>query len=96
MKYNGLKNPSIWVQLLLAGLLAIICSFTIMVMWGWFIVPLGLPAINIVQACGIDLLVSFIITTEPPKELSFWERWTYATVYAIMTLLCGWVLHFAV
>lgn len=41
MKYNGLKNPSIWVQLLLVGLLAIICSFTIMVMWGWFIVPLA-------------------------------------------------------
>lgn len=96
MNYTGLKNPPIWVQFLLAGLLAIICSFTIMVMWGWFIVPLGLPAINIVHACGIDMLVTFIITTEPPKKLPFWDRWIYAVSFAIMTSLFGWILHFAI
>ena len=95
MKYTDLKSPPIWVQFLLAGLLAIICSFTIMIMWGWFFVPLGLPAINIVHACGIDMLVTFIITTEPPREIQFWDHWIRATTYAILTLLCGWILHFA-
>lgn len=96
MNCTGLKNPPVWVQFLLAGLLAVICGFTIMVMWGWFIVPLGLPTINIFHACGIDMLVTFLITTEPPKEFPFWDRWIHATTYTIMTLLCGWILHFVV
>lgn len=96
MNYTGLKNPPVWVQFLLAGLLAVICGFTIMVMWRWFIVPLGLPAINIAHACGIDMLVTFLITTEQPKEFLFWDLWIYDTAYAIMTLLCGWILHFVV
>jgi hypothetical protein len=36
-------------------------GFTISLMWGWFVVPaLGAPAISIMQALGLGLLVSYL------------------------------------
>lgn len=66
-------------------------------LWGWYVVPLGLPAINLLHAMGIDLLVSFMVTTQIniPTKTGFWERFTYSFLLAVMTLLFGWIFHFA-
>lgn len=94
MTPTELKSPPIGVQLILALGLAILSGFTIMIMWGWYIVPLGLPAINIIHALGLDMLVTFIVTTKKSDNVPFWDRWIWATTFALLTLLFGWLLHF--
>lgn len=42
----------------LVVLLAIQQAWAISVLWGWFIVPLGLPAIGIAAAVGVSVTVS--------------------------------------
>lgn len=90
------KEPSGLTQLILSLILMIISGFTIMWMWSWYIVPLGLPAIGLIHAIGIDMLVSFVVTTQiniPPNG-GFWERFIYGLLLTCVTLLAGWILHF--
>lgn len=91
---TDLPNPSNWVQLILSTLLCLLCGIVIMLMWNWFVVPLGLPAIGLIHALGLDMLVSFVITTSVPKITHFWDRWISAVLFALLTLLFGWVFHF--
>ena len=52
--------------------------------------------IGLVQALGLDTLITFIVTTRvnttPPDP--FWDRWITAITYALLTLFAGWLLHF--
>lgn len=36
-------------------------SFVLKNLWFWFMVPMGLPVISLMQAMGIDLLITFIV-----------------------------------
>lgn len=66
-----------------------------MFMWNWFVVPLGLPMIGLVQALGLDTLITFIVTTRVNTNPDpFWDRWITAITYALLTLFAGWLLHF--
>lgn len=67
----------------------------LMFMWNWFVVPLGLPVIGLVQALGLDTLITFIVTTRVNTNPDpFWDRWITAITYALLTLFAGWLLHF--
>lgn len=37
-------------------------AFIFSIMWGWFVVPLGLPAINLAHAIGILSMLIFLTT----------------------------------
>lgn len=39
---------------------SILRGFVISTLWLWFLVPLGIPAISIVAAMGISLIVAYI------------------------------------
>lgn len=94
MNYSP-KSPPAPVQFLLSFALMFFCGLTIMWMWGWYIVPLGLPAIGLFHAMGLDLLLSFMVTTKIENETKpFWEHFISATVFAALTLLAGWIFHF--
>ncbi len=41
-------------------ILAILSAFTISTLWGWFIVPFGLPSIGIAHAYGVALLAKLL------------------------------------
>lgn len=90
-----LSDPPYLLQFILAVVLSVLCGATIMFMWNWFVVPLGLPMIGLVQALGLDTLITFIVTTRvnttPPDP--FWDRWITAITYAFLTLFAGWLLH---
>lgn len=58
-----LSDPPYLLQFILAVVLSVLCGATIMFMWNWFVVPLGLPMIGLVQALGLDSLITFIVTT---------------------------------
>lgn len=76
-----LSDPPYLLQFILSVVLSVLCGATIMFMWNWFVVPLGLPMIGLVQALGLD-------------TLPFWDRWITAITYALLTLFVGWLLHF--
>lgn len=58
-----LSAPPYLLQFILSVVLSVLCGATIMFMWNWFVVPLGLPMIGLVQALGLDTLITFIVTT---------------------------------
>jgi hypothetical protein len=50
-------------------LLAIVAnSLCVMMMWGWFVVPLGLPAIGAAHSAGLASLVRFVATPGGKKS----------------------------
>lgn len=90
-----------------AGIVAVVVIASLMrgwalsVLWGWFLVPLGLPGLNIPTAIGISLVVSFLThqTHDDDKERTFSERMFRLFGAAILTPLLGvfigWVVkHF--
>ena len=64
-------------------------------LWGWFAVPLGLPAIGFWQICGLDLLKSVIMhrsrPTRPAKEVLS-EAFGWMVAMPILWAL-GWGFH---
>lgn len=51
--------------------------------------------IGLVQALGLDTLITFIVTTRVNTNPGpFWDRWITAITYALLTLFSGWLLHF--
>ena len=90
-----LSDPPYLLQFILSVVLSVLCGATIMFMWNWFVVPLGLPMIGLVQALGLDTLITFIVTTRVNTNPDpFWDRWITAITYALLTLFGGWLLHF--
>lgn len=50
--------------------------------------------IGLVQALGLDTLITFIVTTRVNTNPGpFWDRWIIAITYALLTLFSGWLLH---
>ena len=79
-----LNDPPYLLQFILSVVLSVLCGATIMFMWNWFVVPLGL-----------DTLITFIVTTRVNTNPDpFWDRWIIAITYALLTLFAGWLLHF--
>lgn len=74
-----LSDPPYLLQFILSVVLSVLCGATIMFMWNWFVVPLGLPMIGLVQALGLDTLITFIVTTRVNTNPGpFWDRWIIA------------------
>lgn len=92
--YDNLSAPPIFVQLILHLALMLLSGFTIATTWGWFVVPLGLPAISIPHAIGLDFLITYMVTTVvPTKTAPFWYRWLFSLIFALSVLFCGYILH---
>jgi len=74
----------------------IIYGFTLMKLWGWFIVSLfGIREIKIVEALGLSLIISFIVqqkTSSTEKDISLIARLFISMILCAFVLLYGWVL----
>lgn len=87
---------------ILAGLLN---AWVFSVLWGWFMVPLGLTDIDVMHMWGVYILVNAIthrirssdIESESRNEISDAYKMAYACAYSymkpILTLLSGSVIH---
>lgn len=72
-------------------------GYTLMVLWGWFAVPLGLPAIGIFHALGLGFLVSTFmsgaylllawIKTSIDGEQSKLEKILQRTITSLMSIV---------
>lgn len=84
-------------------LTAILRGFVLSILWGWFVEPLGVAAINIAEAIGLATILGMLLQREPDPELDklpFWRRYvaafTVTVVGAIFALGIGWIVHFFV
>lgn len=82
------------------GILAIIIAGTLLngwivyVMWGWFVVPLGIVKIGVWHACGLSAFAQLFINNKA-KDLVVKERGKNATlvITPFVILLFGYIMH---
>lgn len=87
------------IAMLAAIPLAIWNGYALMVLWGWFVVPLfDLPPLTIAQAIGLSVLVGFLThqrieskEDEKPVEDTI-SAVLFASVKPAMALLIGWIV----
>jgi protein-S-isoprenylcysteine O-methyltransferase Ste14 len=68
-------------------------AFVAWVLWGWFVVPLGVPPISIAWVLGLSALVYMLTPTPPPPPKSQSSWLPFAKLYGEPTILlaCGWI-----
>jgi hypothetical protein len=80
----------------LFALAAILQGVVLSVLWGWFVVPLGLPALGIAHAIGIALVVRFLThrhTSKKTDDESPIRRELFGLfVLPPLALVAGWVI----
>jgi hypothetical protein len=67
--------------------IVVLRGFVLSRLWGWFIVPLGLPSIGIAQACGIALILGFLSYS---KSTTTKDNYVERTVEAFVSALACW------
>ena len=85
-----------------AAVTTVIRGWALKMMWNWFVVPLGIPALSLPAAIGIGLTVAYLTYTDSNK-LSFdtaaetsksIERIITAFLMPFYVVFIGWVLTF--
>lgn len=73
--------------------MALFTGFTVSVLWGWFLVPLGLAKIGFAHAYGISLFGSVLLSTRGINASGKGETKLIVTGIGInlLALLLGWV-----
>lgn len=85
--------------LILAGVYAYL-GWAIMVMWNWFVVPLGVAELSIAHAVGLSMLWSLfalrlrydLTKSSRPKK----EKYTAMSAYLVspaVTVFFGWIVQ---
>jgi len=75
--------------------ITIINGLLLHLMWGWFMVPLGLPEITVVHALGIAVVVSLLTRQQNmAKEQKDFGEFLIAWIFGcVITLIVGAILH---
>jgi multisubunit Na+/H+ antiporter MnhB subunit len=64
------------------------------ILWGWFLVPLGAPALTVSLACGVALIATFLTTDKlrerPPREA--FDVLAVVVLWPAVSLLIGWCI----
>lgn len=67
-------------------------AFGLSVMWSWFVVPLGVPAIGVTWAAGLLICSRFLKPVAPPKVDNYGQYVFGAVIVVPLTLLLGWLV----
>lgn len=64
--------------------------------WAWFMVPMGLPVLTVLNAIAVAIVVGFL-THQPDTSEQAEDRGTgytimYALMHPLITLLVAWIL----
>jgi hypothetical protein len=79
----------------IAGLAAVLCwqAYIIAVLWGWFMLQFGLPAIGVAHAIGLRCI--FLLFrggyAMPKQKDKFWERWIAPFLIPAVVLGIAWI-----
>ncbi len=89
---DNINKIGIVIYFILMPVAIIITGLLLSVFWGWFLVPIGLPAIGIAQALGVSLVVSIMTNHNVPfkdHELDVMQAISGLFVRPIMYLILG-------
>lgn len=91
--------------IVISGLSALWSGYVLSVLWKWFMVgQFGLPALGVVSAAGVALVVRFMahvpdakkFVEENDKEFefkSYFKIVAFAFIYPLLSLIFGWAIH---
>jgi len=76
-------------------------GYVLSTLWGWFLVkPLGLPALEVVPAIGLTLIVSLLVARfrEPKKDKQEdlarnFQILLFGFIYPLMVFGTGWLVN---
>jgi len=75
-------------------------GFVLLCLWAWYLVPLGVPQINLFHAIGLAITVSLLTyhyyDFQKSEKAGIIQPINYLIVRPLVTLLIGWLLHFFV
>jgi hypothetical protein len=75
-------------------LLAVWMSYVLTILWGWFMVPLGVHAIGKAHAYGLATLIGLVRTkTGKSDDASVAAAIAIAIIAPTISLLAGWIAH---
>jgi hypothetical protein len=98
-KYTPAATAIALVAWLLIPAFALLEGWCIYVLWGWFVVPNGLPGIGVGTACGIGLLAGIVQYTpyRPDRDYTGPEMFGELTVKMVLRpllfLVIGAIIH---
>lgn len=76
-------------------LAVILDGWVLSVLWGWFLVPLGMPTLTVPLAIGVALIASSATRQyipDGPKDDKI-ERFVWVFLAPLLSLLIGWFVH---
>lgn len=89
-------NALLYIALSLLSIL--LTGFTISVLWGWFVVPLGVTPIGMANAFGLSVMIMFFkirgrkdFVKDVLIEKTEVRKWTEHLVTPIIALTIGWL-----
>ena len=95
---NGEKIGAVLISLAFFPVQIFWSGFVLSILWGWFVVPLGISAIGIAHAAGLSVLLRMVtrkvdmVGGEDPVERAGWQIGVGVLAPA-MGLAVGWILH---
>ena len=76
-------------------LFAIYNAWVLTILWGWFIVPLGVKALSIAHAYGFTLVTGLILSNRGIKENKGKDDWVSSIItwllLPLVVLFFGWI-----
>lgn len=98
MKTSNTKNEDVN---LLVGVVLVVFSIlgffylglVYKLMWGWFIVPLGLPELSYLNALGLNLLVNLFSFSNEKKTIKDAKESFMLALTPSLILLVGFLVH---
>ena len=77
-----------------APVAAVSHGLAISIMWGWFVVPLGMPSLSIAHAFGLALLLRMVSTRMPKSDDRDWRALIAASIAAPWLVVgVGWIVN---
>jgi hypothetical protein len=77
------------------ALFAIYNAWVLSILWGWFIVPLGVKSLSIAHAYGVTLVAGLFLSTRGIKENKNQDDWISSLVtwliLPLAALFLGWI-----
>lgn len=68
-------------------------GWAISTLWGWFLVPLGVPAIGIAASIGIAITLSVLVSRyRKTDDDDKWGVLLYAFVRPLVLVFIGWIV----
>lgn len=68
-------------------------GFVVAKLWGWFVVPFGIPAIGYAWAVGLSILFGILGPPTPSNDSSWWRGLGKSIFRYALALLAGYIAH---